>query len=503
MNLIDYLRYKVSIRTKLITGFLVIVLIVFVSFGAIILSLNDSESILADKSKSATLSTELLEKLKSGIDDSRYLSAVWVYNRDDVESKEKLQAFVDSYPGLTDSLRIEQKAWNKNQKALLDSILTLSDSLVSFQKEISENLVSFDDYENFLTIMSSESAIESIKALAPMVSKPLEDLIRSKAQQQVISNFGFLRTVILIIGAAIAVIAIAIALFTINGILTPLKNGTRIINRIVAGDLTTKVETKYQDEIGKLIFLMGDMVDKLRNSLGVIVQSADDIKRFSAEMKVTSGQLSSGAESQADSVDEVAASMEEMASSISLNASNSEETERIATSAAQDATDGNVAVSKTQQSMKVITDKISIIGEIARQTNLLALNAAVEAARAGEHGKGFAVVAAEIRRLAERSQAASSEIDEVSTEGVKIADNSGALLREMVEKIKQTAGLIQEIASASKEQNAGTAQINHAVQELNSIVTQNASLADKMNGNASQLNSLADELDSAVSFFKI
>ncbi len=503
MNLIDYLRYKVSIRTKLITGFLVIVLIVFVSFGAIILSLNDSESILADKSKSATLSTELLEKLKSGIDDSRYLSAVWVYNRDDVESKGKLKAFVDSYSGLTDSLRIEKKEWNKNQKVLLDSILALSDSLVSFQKEISENLVSFDDYENFLTIMSSESAIESIKSLAPKVSKPLEELIRSKAQQQVISNFGFLRTVILIIGAVIAVIAIAIALFTINGILTPLRNGTRIIDRIVAGDLTTKVETKYQDEIGKLIYLMGDMVDKLRNSLGVIVQSADDIKRFSAEMKVTSGQLSSGAESQADSVDEVAASMEEMASSISLNASNSEETERIATSAAQDASDGNVAVSKTQQSMKVITDKISIIGEIARQTNLLALNAAVEAARAGEHGKGFAVVAAEIRRLAERSQAASSEIDEVSTEGVKIADDSGALLREMVEKIKQTAGLIQEIASASKEQNAGTAQINHAVQELNSIVTQNASLADKMNGNASQLNSLADELDSAVSFFKI
>jgi methyl-accepting chemotaxis protein len=155
------------------------------------------------------------------------------------------------------------------------------------------------------------------------------------------------------------------------------------------------------------------------------------------------------------------------------------------------------------QSMKEIADKIGIIGEIARQTNLLALNAAVEAARAGEHGKGFAVVAAEVRKLAERSQVAATEIDQVSVSSVAVAEKSGKLLEQIVPDIQKTARLVQEISASSREQSTGAEQVNTAIQQLNEVTQQNAASAEEMASSSEELASQAEQMRETVSFFKI
>jgi methyl-accepting chemotaxis protein len=195
--------------------------------------------------------------------------------------------------------------------------------------------------------------------------------------------------------------------------------------------------------------------------------------------------------------------MEQMAASVQQNADNARQTDKTASSAAEDAKASGEAVIQTVKAMKEVAEKINIIEEIARKTDLLALNAAVEAARAGEHGKGFAVVASEVRKLAERSQTAAAEISRLTIGGVKTAEGAGVLLTKLVPDIRKTAELVREIAAACGEQNTGATQINEALQQLDQVIQQNASASEEMASTSEELASQADVLRSAIGFFKL
>ncbi len=225
---------------------------------------------------------------------------------------------------------------------------------------------------------------------------------------------------------------------------------------------------------------------------------ADNVAVASQQMSSSSEELSQGASEQASSVEETTSSMEEMTANIRQNTDNAQQTEKIARKAALDANESGSAVKTTVGAMKDIAGKISIIEEIARQTNLLALNAAIEAARAGEHGKGFAVVAAEVRKLAERSQTAAGEISKLSASSVQDAEKTGEMLAQLVPDISKTAELVQEISSASKEQDQGSEQINTSVQQLSSVIQQNASAAEELASTAEELSAQAEQLQSLI-----
>ncbi len=298
-------------------------------------------------------------------------------------------------------------------------------------------------------------------------------------------------------------LVIMLALFIANMIVTPLKMAVNVSDLVAEGDLTMEVEAHSEDEAGKLILALKNLIANVRTVVKDVKVSAGNVATGSQEMSSASQQLSQGATEQAASAEEASSSMEQMASNIKQNASNALQTEKIALKAAKNAEEGGGAVYETVDAMKEVAGKITIIEDISRQTNMLALNAAIEAARAGEHGKGFAVVAAEIRKLAERSQAAAKEISALSDSSIKVAEQAGQLLKEMVPDIKKTADLVQEIAASSNEQNTGAEQINQAIQQLDQVIQSNAGSSEEIAATAEELSSQAEALEDVISFFKL
>jgi methyl-accepting chemotaxis protein len=270
---------------------------------------------------------------------------------------------------------------------------------------------------------------------------------------------------------------------------------------IAGGDLNVKVTPQSErDALGTAI---ASMVSRLTQVIGEVATGSNALSSASSQLSSTAQALSQGTSEQAASVEETTSSLEQMSASVTQNAENSRQTEQTAVKGAEDANESAKAVGETLRAMTAITEKISIIEEIAYQTNLLALNAAIEAARAGEHGKGFAVVATEVRKLAERSQSAAKEIGDLATSSVKVAERSGQLLKDLVPGIRKTAELVQEVAAASREQSAGVSQINKAMTKVDQVTQRNASASEELASTAEEMSAQAEALQDLVSFFRV
>jgi methyl-accepting chemotaxis protein len=305
---------------------------------------------------------------------------------------------------------------------------------------------------------------------------------------------------------AVGIIVTAFLLSYSGKLLRPLKQATKNLEELSKGDLKVQVDKEIcdrDDEIGQVSKAILSLQENLQEVITEIQSGVELLNSESESIKIASKMILESANIQASSIEEVSSSMEEMVSNIQQNTDNSKKTESLSIRAADNMKKVSDASAISMGAIDTITAKINIINDISFQTNLLALNAAVEAARAGEHGKGFAVVAAEVRKLAERSKVAASEIIDSANSTVNITKDTTRLVNDLLPDINSTMKLVQEITAASSEQTAGSEQINVAIIQLNEKAQHNAANANVLNESATRLNEKAKEITSAVSFFKL
>jgi len=322
---------------------------------------------------------------------------------------------------------------------------------------------------------------------------------------------------LVLIGLVAVVIGMVLSHLITRSITNPMHEALEIAQRVAAGDLTSRIHPSGRDETGQLLHALDAMNGSLVKIVGEVRLGTDTIATASGQIASGNMDLSSRTELQASSLEQTAASMVELTSTVKQNADNARQANVLAASASEVALKGGAVVSQVvdtmgsiNESSKKIVDIIGVIDGIAFQTNILALNAAVEAARAGEQGRGFAVVATEVRNLAQRSAAAAKEIktligdsvEKVGT-GAKLVDQAGVTMEEIVNSVRRVTDIMAEITCASQEQTSGIEQINHAIAEMDEVTQQNAALVEEVTAAAASLEGQAQSLAHVVSVLKI
>ncbi len=306
-----------------------------------------------------------------------------------------------------------------------------------------------------------------------------------------------------ITGIFLLIIGLLIIFILVRRLTKPLNQLVESANKIALGDLTGKITILRNDEIGLLGNSFNKMIDKLKEIITVVIESANSLTVGTSQIATSSQQIAQGATEQAASAEEVSASIEQMTSNIEQNSENALQTERISREGAIGIMEVATAAQKSVEAIKKIADKITVVNEIAEKTDILAINAAIEAARAGEHGKGFAVVAAEVRKLAEISQTAAKEINELSKLNLQLTMDAGELMGKIIPNIQKTAQLVGEISASSAEQNLGAQQIAKAVDQLSTVTQQNSASSEELSSSSEELASQAEVLKDTIMFFKI
>lgn len=373
---------------------------------------------------------------------------------------------------------------------LFENVYSLDDYVFNVSPKIQKgNSLSYEGqidnkkyYVSFVPIILSNKT----NPWAIGVAVPMKTIFQRSNKALVLS------VIIALIGLSVLLI---ITFLITDKLVKPLDDSIRFASDIGDGNLSTQIVFKSTDELGQLTKALESMASKLKEIVKGISDGSEQLTNTAKSLSGSSKQLLTASYHQYDTSEKVNQSIQKMTERIQKNLEQFKKAEEVSKATGKKIKQSVHLSIKAVTSMNFISERISIINDIALQTNILALNAAVEAAHAGVHGKGFAIVATEVRKLAERSQSAADEISSLLNQCQIDSEAAGNMLDQTIPEIEQSSSLIGSIASLNVDQNMSIDEIDDAVGKLNETIKQN-------NNNAKRIAVFSEEIEVQVAKLK-
>lgn len=536
---------KMKIGLRLYSGFGLVVLLMIILGGIALLNIRgmgDSVSDLGDnripKLEQIAEITENVYIVEVALRDAALSEVQADVNRQLAVIEKAAKSIADVLEKMTPTIRSEEG--KKLLKEYLDARTTYRVELVKAMGLFREG--KYGEARKLLPAMKPllEKYTGALDKFALYQKKQAEKSSESAHKKSSDSTLIVIAVIVIA-----SVVALIISIFITRGIVKPLNVAVQTAESVAEGDLTTKIEVNSSDETGQLLAAMKTMVEKLKTLIGDIKAASSSMASGSEQLSASSEEITRTMSDQSNRSNQIAASAEEMSQTVIDIAKNAGNIATAASDTASVAQKGAHIVEKSANESKAISatvdssarvmqnlgDKskqigeiVAVINDIADQTNLLALNAAIEAARAGEQGRGFAVVADEVRKLAERTAKATSEIGSMisaiqgevdnavtamnSTNqqvevGLRYSLEAGDQLQTIVQSVSALQGMVQQIASATEEMSSTSEAISGDIQAVAAGAREISGGSDQIAQSSSELARLAGQLKSSVDQFKV
>lgn len=485
-----------KISTKLQSGYLLVVLMMLVCAGAGYLGFVNASKQLDFISGLMKESNDSVKTLQLGLSEQMRLVDKLIFQGVNEEIVEQLHEIDKESMQALNRLALSPFL-TRDSVALLEEQYVL---LLDAKQHILAGNITVQVKEQYG--LDSNQLSEAIRVLSGELDKEIKEKI-TEAQE----SRSLLQA--LILGCALFGLILSLVILAIVRLMVVWLQRLHItVTNLAQGDLSINFDEQEAlafvgDDLQDINRAMQSLLQRFSQVISDLTSNTLFVNEISKKMNHSATEISRGANEQASSLEETSASIEQMSATVSQNNHNASMTKDLANETARSAKTSGKTVFDMIEAMRHIAEKVSIIDDIAYQTNLLALNAAIEASRAGEEGRGFAVVATEVRKLAERSKFAASEVITLAKKTLQASEEAGKEFINILPNIERTAELVQEITAASDEQATGLQEITFAVGQLDNVAQYNAKAAHQLTAMADEMEDSVQQLAELIQFFKL